>query len=676
MKQKGKSDRGSSQTPADAWGEFIKAELKQNSKVGKAFEKAGFAGFENKTLTLYFEDDTAAKTARGQIEPLKKKLPPALSPCDRVDCKVGKVPAVTSAPAPQPNRPQKQGKTQVGNPLQSLNFAEFGDDGKGNELSQPVLSAAVQAEKSCGSIYTKLCQRTELLAGGDENTLRVSFSWRLRVGGTRGFRELLLPVFHPVFGVPYIPSSSLKGAARAWARQNGELKSELSKILGILDGKVAQAAKVEFLDAFPTKECLSVDVATPQWHWQNGNVAYKPEPHPLLSMEQPQFLIGLRPTKPENAKYIPIVKEWLENALKSGIGSRVSSGYGRALGQSSAFPNSKNYSFELWTQGMYGSEPPSKQNHWQGKTEFRPTAIRGILRYWFRAIALSLYEPSVCQALEDTIFGKLSQQGKVSISVVYNPSTRKDPYLYTGRICLEAAEEKYLDLLDKLLILASHLGGVGRGSRRPLHLLDVDGRKYMRGCHWTVDTEAVPLDYDPEAWKQLFTQIKASFTAVQSPTTSRNSSPGSPGRRQQDVLDANAQVWSLRSAEQISPDKVSDWQQEGLKDNVRGKALCLFYGNDRFKGERKINGTEQRVGNPKVGGALETPSFVWIKSVFPRVGDPYQVVTIFGVDQSDRLTFAKELDKLAKKKPSEAILVFGTMPTGNSPQSNRPIRRK
>ncbi len=661
-------DRGSSKTPADAWREFIQAELKQNSKVGKAFEKAGFAGFENKTLTLYFEDDTAAKTAKGQIEPLKKKLPPALSPCDRVDCKVGKVPTVTSAP-PQPNRPQKQGKTQVGNPLQSLNFTEFGDDGKGNELSQPVLSAAVEAEKSCGSVYTKLCQRTKLLAGGDENTLRVDFSWRLRVGGTRGFRELLLPVFHPVFGVPYIPASSLKGAARAWARQNGESKSELSKILGILDGKLAQAAKVEFLDAFPTKKCLSVDVATPQWHWQNGNIAYKPEPHPLLSMEQPQFLIGLRPTKPENAKYIPIVKEWLENALKAGIGSRVSSGYGRALGQSPAFLNSKNYSFELWTQGMYGSEPPSKQNHWQGKTEFRPTAIRGILRYWFRAVALSLYEPSVCQTLEDTIFGKLSQQGKVAISVVYNPSKQdKPPYRYDGKIHLEATEQPYLDLLAKLLVLASHLGGVGRGSRRPLHLLDVDGRKYMRGCHWTVDTEAVSLNYDPEVWKQLFTQIKASFTAVQSPTTSRNSSPGSPGRRQQDVLDANAQVWLVKSPDQIPPDKVSNWDQEGLQNNVRGEALSLFYGDNRFKGKNKVG-----LGNPKVRGALETPSFVWIKSVFPNSGDPYQVVTIFGIDQPDRLTFAKELDKLAKKHPSEAWLVFGTMPTGNTP--NRPHRR-
>ncbi|MFQ3627394.1 MAG: RAMP superfamily CRISPR-associated protein [Cyanobacteriota bacterium] len=669
MKSKGKSSPNSSKTPAGAWREFVQTELKQGSKVGSAFEKAGFAGFENKTLSLYFEDEATAKAARGQIEPLKKKLPPELRPCDRVDCKVGKVSAVTPVASAGPNRPQQPGKPKTGNPLQAINFAEFGDDGKGNELSQPVLSAAVQAEKSCDSVYTQLCERTELLAGGSENTLRVSFNWRLRVGGTRGFRELLLPVFHPVFGIPYIPASSLKGAARAWARQAGKSTSEISEILGFLEGRVAQAAKVEFLDAFPTKGCLRVDVATPQWHWQNGNVAYKPEPHPLLSMYQPQFVIGLRPTKPENSKYMPIVKEWLEHALNAGIGSRVSSGYGRALGQSFTLPHHQSYNFELWTQGIYGSEPPSKQNGWQGEIEFRPTAIRGILRYWFRAFALSLYDPSICQDLEDRIFGKLSQQGQVSVSVVHNPSRRdKPPYLYDGRIYLEATEQPYLDLLEKLLILASHLGGVGRGSRRPLHLLDVEGKKYMRGCHWTVNADATPLAYDLETWTQLFTKIKEAFERIKSPTTSRNSSPGSPRRRQQDVLDANAQVWLVKSPNQISPDRVSNWDTEGLQNSVRGQALSLFYGDNRFKGKNK-----KGQGNPNVGGELETPSFVWIKSVFPNMGTPYQVVTIFGVDHSNRLVFAKELDKLAKKRPSEALLVFGTMPSGHA--SGRPSQR-
>lgn len=675
-KKNGKNN--SSLAPAEAWHEFIKGQLKQGSKVGKAYEKAGFAGFANKVLTLYFEDEALSKTARGQKEPLKKKLPRELQPCDRIEFQIGRVPVAPSNTSPLSNKGKSQA-AKIGNPLQALNYAEFGNDNRGNELSQPVLVAAVQAEKNCSYIYSKLRQRTESLVGGEEHTISVSFNWRLRVGGTRGFRELLLPVFHPVFGIPYIPASSLKGAARAWARQSGESKSAISKILGFLDGKVAQAAKVEFLDAFPTKECLSVDVATPQWHWQNNTVAYKPEPHPLLSMERPQFLIGLRPTKPENTKYVPVVKEWLENALKSGIGSRVSSGYGRALGQPSSTPlHNHRYSFELWTQGMYGSEPPSKQNGWQGQAEFRPTAIRGILRYWFRAFALSFYEPAVCQALEDSIFGKLSQQGQVSISVVHNPSSQENPWRYDGSIYLEATEKKYLNLLKQLLICASHLGGVGRGSRRPLHLLDVDGRKYMRGCHWSIDDDALPLKYETDSWKKLFQSIKTAFTAVQSPLISRTSDPGKPRNRNQDVLDANAQVWIVKSPGLISPEKVGNWKSDGLQRSVRGEALEIFYGDSRFKGERKYkeNGVESRLGNPKVGGALETPSFVWIKSIFPSSGEPYQVVTIFGVDHPDRLLFAQELDKLAKANPSKAKLVFGQMPTGNRPKPNPPRGRR
>ena len=671
MTPKGRNDRSHKPSPADAWDIFLKEQLKANSKIGQAFEKAGFADFDNKTLTFYFEDEATAKTAKGQVEPLKKKLPSMLQPCDRVDFKIGKVPSVPLTSSSSPPHSRKESQVKIGNPLQSLNFSEFGEDRKGNELSQPVLAAAVQVEKSCEPIYEKLRQRTELLAGGANNIVRVSFNWRLRVGGTRGFRELLLPVFHPVFGVPYIPASSLKGAARAWARNNGESKGEISKILGILEGKVAQVAKVEFLDAFPTKECLSVDVATPQWTWQNDHVIYKPEPHPLLTLESPQIVIGLCPTKPENEKYIPMVKEWLENALKSGIGSRVSSGYGRALGQTSGSSHKKSYSFELWTQGMYGSEPPSRENSWKGQPEFRPTAIRGILRYWFRSLALSFYEPAISQELEDRIFGKLSQQGMASIGVVCNPASREDPYQYAGNIYLEAKDKPTFNLLEKLLVLASHLGGAGRGSRRSLHLLDVDGRKYMRGCHWTVDAEATPLEYNPVVWEKLFTEIKTAFSALKSPVRSCLSNPGQPGKgnRRQDVLDANAQIWLVKSPTQISPDQVSDWQKEGLKEKVRGSALELFYGDDRFKGQNKAER-----GNSNVGGALETPSFVWIKSIFPRNSTPYQVVTIFGSDHPDRRAFAKELHTLAQSNPSSAKLVFGKMPSSNT-QQPRPRKR-
>ena len=635
------------------WQEFIQAELKLGSKLGKTFEKAGFGDYGNRTLTLYFSDENLAKTAKGLTDKLKEKLPGQLKPCDRINFQIGTVatPVETKKFSPTPGK--------LGNPLQALNYAEFGADRNGGELSQPVLTAAVSAEKTCDPIYQKLTARTKMLAG--DNTLAVSFNWRLRVGGTRGFRELLLPVFHPVFGVPYIPAASLKGAARAWARQNGESKPEISEILGILVGNIAKAAKVEFLDAFPTKACLSVDIATPQWHWQNEKAVYKPEPHPLLSLEQPTFLMGLRATKPEYEKYVSIVKQWLDNALKSGIGSRVSSGYGRALGQPQTSAHLKSYEFELWTQGMYGSEPPTRENSWRGVPEFRPTAIRGILRYWFRAMALGLYSVKDAQLLEEELFGALSKQGKFSIGVAFNPSNSQDPDKYTGKINLEAANPQHLKLLSKLLILAGHLGGVGRGSRRPIHLLN----RRMRGCHWSIEDRDLPLNMTADRWQQFFKELTAAFESVQSPIDNFNSSPGEPRRRQQDTLDRNAQIWLLSSPGQTPPAEVTNWQQEGKTDRVKGSALSFLYGDENFKG---VN--QDRIGNKNVGGALETPSFVWIKSIFPHKSNPYQVVTIFGVDYPDRLAFAKALQN------EGAILVVGQMPTGNSPpRPNRPICR-
>ncbi|MFN7501487.1 MAG: hypothetical protein ACK5QV_11750, partial [Dolichospermum sp.] len=91
-------------------------------------------------------------------------------------------------------------------------------------------------------------------------------------------------------------------------------------------------------------------------------------------------------------------------------------------------------------------------------------------------------------------------------------------------------------------------------------------------------------------------------------------------------------------------------------------ALDLLYSNNRFKGQ------SQEQGNANVGGALETPSFVWIKSIFTD-SLPYQVITIFGGDYQDRKEFAKEL------KNQGAILVFGEI-SPNKSGISAPIKKK
>ncbi|MFN6199601.1 MAG: type III-B CRISPR module RAMP protein Cmr1 [Aphanizomenon sp.] len=640
---------------ADIWRDFVQTEVKSKSKLGKILESSQYGGYNKTELTIYFPDDNSRKAAQGQTEAIKKKLREQYRLfCDRINFNSGSTTStiVKNTAVSRANSTSVLRAPKNHNPLQALYWVE--PNLPENDASQrmSILRETVAAEQGCNQIYTKLYQRTLQLANGKENTVSVSFNWRMRIGGTRGFRELLLPVLHPIFGIPYIPASTLKGAAKAWARKN-DAPARVQELLGMLNGRNAKAAKIEFLDAFPTKHCLSIDVATPQWAWKDNKVMmYGPVPHPLLSLEQPQFLIGLRPTSRQNSDCqddLKTVKSWLENALNSGIGSRVSSGYGKALGTIPIINTRKSYDFELWTQGMYGSNPQIP--------EFRPSAVRGILRYWFRAVALGLYDVPNCQKLEEEIFGNLGKQGKISLSTKVNPSDKKDPCFYAGKIYLEATEIKYLNLAEKLLFLAVQLGGVGRGSRRPLHLLD----HRMRGCHWEIVGKDLPLHYDGEQWSKFFTELNQVFQAIKTPIGSYAVSPGRPGAKQQDVLDKNAQIWLLKSPSQIHPEKVN-WQTDGSSSKVRGAGLELLYSDTRFKGKGKGQ------GNPNVGGELGTPSFVWIKSIF--TGNlPYQVITIFGSDYPDRKEFAKELKKQG------AILVSREI-SPNKSGISAPIKKK
>lgn len=669
MKRNSQSKKSNS--PADIWLEFVQSELKNKSKIGTFLESAKYGGYENKSLTIYFSDDALRKKAQGKREAIQTKLTDNFRLlCDRIDFKTGSAPANTVATT---KTAEVNNIGKLGNPLQTLyceepNLPEDKDDAE----KLIILKETVAADKSCNDIYQKLRDRTlKLVDNKEENILKVTFNWRLRVGGTRGFRELLLPVMHPVFGIPYIPASTLKGAAKAWAKKQKDVASEqVYEILGMLDGKKVKAAKVEFLDAFPTKPCLSIDIATPQWTWEGNLVRYQPVPHAFLSLYQPEFFIGLRLSAigKGNPELIPIVKIWLENALAEGIGSRVSSGYGRIINTPSNFKStykSANYEFELWTQGIYGYNPPSKGN--KGDAEFRPTALRGILRYWFRAVALSLYDVEACQELEKELFGDLGEQGTISISTKANLPSRQEPYVYGGKIYLQATEEKYLKLAKQLLILASHLGGFGRGSRRPLHRLNRLGM--MRGCHWEIIDSDLPFNYDKKQWENFFNQLINTFQKIKK-STKKDTSPPNParGKRQQDVLDKYAQIWLIKSPGQIHPKQVEDWETQGKYVEVKGSALTSLYSDDRFKGVSKGSGD-----GAKVGGALGIPSFVWIKSIFPYKQEPYQVVTIFGCDNQYRHEYARELDKLSKR--NQAILVFGEMIDNNRQLASKPRRR-
>jgi CRISPR-associated protein Cmr6 len=516
-----------------------------------------------------------------------------------------------------------------------------------------VLEQTASADDSWQNLYTGLSQRTESLAGevddGTGNRIKAivtaEFPWRVRVGGLQGFRERLLPVMHPIYGIPYVPSSSIKGLVRAWAREQKE--PDIKHLLGYLEGSDSSMATVEFLDAFPTRPSLSSDVATPQWNWKKDLIAYAygPAPHQLLSLQALELKIGLTHTSRGKEADVLRVMLWLEKALlANGLGSRSSAGYGVAtkvnnhcyLPEVQAM-NEKIYTFEIWSQGMYGSTPPARSNnHRRGIMEFRPSAVRGILRYWFRSIALGLYSPTDCKQLEQTLFGAIEPKpiaGSIEINVLIDQETTDNTHWISGNIRLKSKNSAHLRLIEKILQLASFLGGVGRGSRRPIHWNRGIG---LRGCHWQLEGNSV-LSPDPTDWHNFFKELKATFGNIMKFSSPGAGDPGTSKQRYQDVINRCCQIYIILDDDLKHPKLVNDWETEGIQDSVRGIALKILY-EGGFKGKSR-NGA----CNEKVGGQLQVPSYALIQSNYPQNATPYQAVTIFGANNRDRATFANAI---------------------------------
>jgi CRISPR-associated protein Cmr6 len=261
-----------------------------------------------------------------------------------------------------------------------------------------------------------------------------------------------------------------------------------------------------------------------------------------------------------------------------------------------------------------------------------------VLRYWFRAIALGLYSPQVCQQWEGELFGDLGQQGRITIGAPSKLKSNQDVYCYEGTLLLEAQDTEALQLAEAILKVAYGLGGLGRGCRRPLHRVN----QRMRGCHWELNDISMP--FEPSVWTDLIDAARQVCRALKPSSQEYTCPPGRPRERRQDVLDRHAMVWLVESSDMLRFDPAQvNWAKDGHQESVRGCALTLLYSSDQFKGKSTDQPGNPCVGGAMPGGGIGTPSYVWIRSMFPANQQPYQVVTIFGANHPDRQAFAQAI---------------------------------
>lgn len=534
-----------------------------------------------------------------------------------------------------------------------------------------------EAGANYGNRLKILNARTELMAG-KENTFQVTCPWRIRVGGAKGPESMLLPAFDHL-GIPYIPSSTLRGVARVRAirelmqeRNLGwkEADKAVAPYFGHLEAEEEHhSGKVIFLDAYPlpTKPQrqgdpdnsksggLAVDIANNIWSWDGDSLKYSPNPNVFFSLKQATFLIGIRPGPGCTAEIFEQVKKWLIQGLEQGVGSQINSGYGRLILQSkNSYPAEfLRLSFELEGQLIHGRQKFTQWNwnqdrqEWQHRgapeAEVRPVAFKNMLRYWFRAFGLGVLPAKSVQDWEAQLFGAITpspKQGWMRVEILDGKNVQKeakqknDPVgEQSGILVLSFSEEcpvEKREAVKKLLInltwIMFHLGGVGQGARRPCY-----SRENRQRAPWWRGSTLIPENEDdfwdlPESvgqFQKLFqNRLRNFFEALEL------------------VSGQTIPLTQPRMAGQVSQ---RDWIEA-----IDGNCRVVVCSGDEDSGKPYALATLHRLGRRGEGqydrflcGGVQggvVPSPVWIADL----GD-YQVVTVFGATQDPRRKFLQSL---------------------------------
>ncbi|MEB3146534.1 MAG: RAMP superfamily CRISPR-associated protein [Cylindrospermopsis raciborskii 1523720] len=534
----------------------------------------------------------------------------------------------------------------------------------------------------------RLTERTIRLA---DTHFEVKSPWRIRVGGHKGPESMLLPAFDAL-GMPYIPSSTLRGIARAIAMEDSTItEREVKDIFGDIEPKCSMG-KVIFLDAYPLpgkdkKGGLSGDMTNAIWTW-NGDKPPEydnPNPNIFISLKEPTFVIGLRRTKDcpkqnnEEEDILYRVRNWLIKGLIEGIGSRVNSGYGELRPSIKFVKELKDkkiitplspiieIKFELEGQLIHGGHSFNQWkvnrsgNGWNplGRpiSEVRPTAFRSMIRYWFRVLTLGILSPSEVKTLEMEIFGGLEKNpatdnpytGLFRVEVkeveVQENNSQNSPNFLSGKLALchnsqshnlaQDRQQALSLLLCNLTWLMFHLGGVGQGARRPCYKRS--SNPYWRGSTLIPIADETNLFWSlPESiseFQQLFrNRLRNFYRGLHAFSLIK--------------FDHN----KLKTVQTIGREWIESVDKncqifvcEGKQSGNKCFALSVLH-NNQFYRKREVCGGV----NPSI------PSPIWIRQLNYVEGIDYQVITVFGATSGLRREFVQQLTK----DPSNCLQIF------------------
>jgi len=349
-------------------------------------------------------------------------------------------------------------------------------------------------------------------------------SWRFVTNGGQD-DGMIRPVIG-AYGIPFYPGSSMKGAFREacqLAQQRGALQYGTCQDYCGDDSEITPGM-LRFEGAYPINDWTKnlVDLVHPQQGWQvktkkthaknelKGESAYA-----LVSLNQPTLRFGISSIKPLAPEQWQEVWQVWENAIATGLGTRVYAGYGQAVGERRGDAETRrrgeneratsegNLTSVLYQVSLKGQGQAAKLI--DDTPEFRPNIFRASLRGHALRIFGGLTEAKTAEKLVEELFGGVQGKGTVGLLGLGFQTTslelgtfgqngyEQPTYNIEGDVIwsltrpLPEQEQTALQkLVTDLMWFAMVLGGFGKSWRRADHRLfyhDSDYKKLI-GCHW------------------------------------------------------------------------------------------------------------------------------------------------------------------------------------------------
>lgn len=249
---------------------------------------------------------------------------------------------------------------------------------------------------------------------------------------------------HPIYGVPILPGSGLKGVARSWAQQQGESQEAIRRIFGAHDDLSQSRGTVCFFDAIPEIiPRLEVDIVNNHHGKYYGNPAENQpgdweDPVPVYFLAvSPGAEFTFAVSGPQQD--VEMALKYLQSGLRYlGVGAKTNAGYGFFELENTDLPTptftkSSVHELELVSPAFFAGALQQKAD-----CRLRSATLRGLLRTWWRMLHTNHLSSKDVGGLEQAIFGSAEQAGALQIQL--SPVALADPLLYSQKDMVDVLE--------------------------------------------------------------------------------------------------------------------------------------------------------------------------------------------------------------------------------------------